>query len=150
MKSSPLNAEGLSAEQLGLQLLKEGRPSLRFAPWAHQRVFALACYGNFAVPAAALKRLKGPLAWLWYRPSSLALVRMLEHLEKNQQGARMLRLSRLCPPLFIWAFEQRLGRLIRARIIQGGAGFVSNGPTKASKAPHPAQPAAAPLRFRDE
>lgn len=99
-----------------LQLLSLWTPLGFFTwnTWAHARVFALACYCQVEIPEEALRGLRRPLAWLWYRKSSLALVRMLAIVEEKPKKQIFLRKIRFIPPIFIWIFERQLKRAFAA------------------------------------
>jgi hypothetical protein len=88
-----------------------------FRPWAHARIFALACYLGVELTPEILKQLRHPL-WIGrYRRSMYGLWRLLEMLaQKSGQkpaSAFFFRLFHLCPPLAVLIYERQLQSMLR-------------------------------------
>lgn len=88
-----------------------------FRPWAHARIFALACYLGVEMSPEILRQLRHPL-WIGrYRRSMRGLWRLLEILaQKSGQkpvSRFFFRLFYLCPPLGVFIYERQLQSVLR-------------------------------------
>jgi hypothetical protein len=115
--------------KLGRDLLHAGHPDpwllawavcisfgRSFRPWAHARIFALACYLGVDMEPEILKQLRHPFWFGRYRRSIFGLWRLLEILaQKSGQkpvSRIMFRWFYCCPPLGVLIFEKQLQAIL--------------------------------------
>ena len=107
------------------QLLLTGMGSFgwNYRVWAHARLFALANYLNLELPPRILPSLRHPWHFFRYLNSTFWLWSLLGMVAgKELQPAppvSLFRLTRVCPPLFIWLFERQLQNILGQSLAQG-------------------------------